>query len=78
MSVSVSPPAPLKYVVGIDIAKDTFVACFGRIDLAQQLRFHKEATFANTSAGFAELQAWTAAYQASSAPLWFVVEATGV
>jgi transposase len=73
-----SPTAPLKYVVGIDIAKDTFVACFGRIEVNQQLRFGKEATFDNTSAGFAALLAWTTNQQASAAALWFVVEATGV
>lgn len=78
MSAALSPPPPLKYVVGIDIAKDTFVACFGRIDVAQHLRFHKEASFANTAAGFADLLAWTARLQAAAAPLWFVVEATGV
>jgi transposase len=73
-----SPTTPLKYVVGIDIAKDTFVACFGRIEASQQLRFGKEATFVNTPAGFAALLAWTAKQQATAAALWFVVEATGV
>jgi transposase len=73
-----SPTAPLKYVVGIDIAKDTFVACFGRIDVHQQLRFGKEATFDNTLAGFTDLLAWTSKQQTTTAPLWFVVEATGV
>ncbi|UYZ64862.1 IS110 family RNA-guided transposase [Hymenobacter weizhouensis] len=70
--------APLKYVVGIDIAKDTFVACFGRIEASQQLRFGKEATFDNTLAGFTALLAWTGQQRTAAAPLWFVVEATGV
>ena len=78
MSVIPSPTAPLKYVVGIDIAKDTFVACFGRIDVQQQLRFGKEAIFDNTLAGFTDLLAWTSKQQTTIAPLWFVVEATGV
>ena len=73
-----SPAAPLKYVVGIDIAKDTFVACFGRIEVNQHLRFGKEATFDNTAAGFEALLAWTAKQRTSAAALWFVVEATGV
>ena len=73
-----SPIAPLKYVVGIDIAKDTFVACFGRIEASQHLRFGKQASFANTAAGFEELPAWTARQQGGAAPRWFVVEATGV
>ncbi|NVO86842.1 IS110 family RNA-guided transposase [Hymenobacter terrestris] len=71
-------PAPLKYVVGIDIAKDTFVACFGRIDLHQHMSFGKEITFANTLAGFAALLAWASKQQGVDAPCWFVVEATGV
>ena len=73
-----SPIAPLKYVVGIDIAKDTFVACFGRIEASQHLRFGKQASFANTAAGFEELLIWTARQQGEAAPRWFVVEATGV
>ncbi|MGI4887021.1 MAG: hypothetical protein ACRYFR_18855 [Janthinobacterium lividum] len=55
MRAAAAPITPLKYVVGIDIAKDTFVACFGRIDTSQHLSFGKETTFANTLAGFAAL-----------------------
>jgi transposase len=73
-----SSTVPLKYVVGIDIAKDTFVACFGRIDPNQHLAFGKETTFANTPAGFAALLVWTTKQQVVAAPQWFVVEATGV
>ena len=51
MRVASPPVAPLKYGVGIDIAKDTFVACFGRIDPSQSLSFGKEITFANTAVG---------------------------
>ena len=78
MRVASPPVAPLKYVVGIDIAKDTFVACFGRIDPSQSLSFGKEITFANTAVGFAALLVWTAKQQVVAAPQWFVVEATGV
>lgn len=78
MCAASSPAAPLKYVVGIDIAKDTFVACFGRIDAGQRLDFRKEVTFANSAGGFADLLAWTSQQHTTSVPLWFVVEATGV
>ena len=78
MHASIPSAPPLKYVVGIDIAKDTFVACFGRIESTQHLRFSKQATFDNTLVGFVALLAWTAKQQATMAPLWFVVEATGV
>lgn len=72
----VSPP--LKYVVGIDIAKSSFVACLGWLDLQQQLSFGKETTFENTAAGFAALLSWVARQRQAAVPRWFVVEATGV
>ena len=46
---------PLKYVVGIDIAKSSFVACFGQVDGHQQVLFSKQTTFDNTLGGFASL-----------------------
>jgi transposase len=70
--------APLKYVVGIDIAKDSFVACVGQLEGSQHLRFGKEATFANSLAGFEALLTWVARQQPLLVPRWFVVEATGV
>ena len=48
MAIPIPAAVPLKYVVGIDIAKDTVVACFGRIEPSQHLRFGKQATFDNT------------------------------
>ena len=69
---------PLTYVVGIDRAKSSFVACLGRLDLSQQLSFSKEVTFDNTLSGFTALLAWVDKQQSTAAPLWFVVEATGV
>jgi transposase len=69
---------PLKYVVGMDIAKSSFVACLGQVDGHQRLHFGKETTFENTPSGFADLLRWVARQQATAAPLWFVVEATGV
>jgi transposase len=77
-SVGACPTAPLKCVVGIANANDTFVACFGRSEASQQLRFGQEATLANTLAGFTALLACSARQQAAAAPLWVVVEATGV
>ena len=78
MATALSPP-PHKYVVGIDIAKDTFVACFGRLEEHQYLRLGPEKTFANARAGFADLLAWTQRQQVPAGPpCWFVVEATGV
>jgi transposase len=73
-----SPTALLKCVVGIDIAKDSFVACVGHATLSQQLHFGKETTFANAASGFAALLSWVDKQHQSGTPLWFVVEATGV
>ena len=72
------PIIPLKYIVGIDIAKDSFVACLGYLEVGQQLHFGKEVTFDNTASGFTDLLRWVAKHQASAIPRWFVVEATGV
>ena len=78
MALSSNSP-PQKYVVGIDIAKETFVACFGRLEEHQRLCLGIEKTFANSLAGFAELRAWAQRQQRhASTPCWFVVEATGV
>lgn len=57
------PPAflaPLKYVVGIDIAKDTFVACFGCIDATQELHFgkHEVVELSRTALGRIFLTSW--------------------
>ena len=73
-----SPTAPLKCVVGIDIAKNSFVACVGHATLNQQLHFGKELTFANSASGFVALLSWVDKQHLSDSPLWFVVEATGV
>ena len=59
---------PLKYVVGIAIAKDSFVACLGYLEISQQLHFGKEATFDNTASGFADLLRWVAKHQAANSP----------
>ena len=78
MALLPSPTAPLKCVVGIDIAKDSFVACVGHATLSQQLHFGKETTFANSASGLAALLSWVVKQHVSGSPLWFVVEATGV
>jgi transposase len=69
---------PLKYVVGIDIAKSYFVACLGQVDGNQQLLFGKATTFENMPSRFTSLLSWVARQQIVAVPLWFVVEATGV
>ena len=63
MATAHSSTVPLEYVVWIAIAKNTFVACSGRIDTRQYLTFGKETTFADTPAGFVALLVWTAMQQ---------------
>jgi transposase len=69
---------PLKYVVGIDIAKSSFVACLGQVASNQQLLFGNVTTFEDMPSGFTSLLNWVARQQIAAIPLWFVVEATGV
>lgn len=69
----------LKYAVGIDVAKDTVVCCFGSIDLQQQTTVSAAKRFANTPAGFVQLLEWTAQRCEESSPeCWFFMEASGV
>jgi transposase len=60
--------APLKFVVGIRIAKDSFVTCFGRIDASQRQSFRKDVTFANLAACFTDLLAWTGKQLTAAVP----------
>ena len=73
-----APNCPAEVRVGVDIAKDSFVACLGYLEISQQLDFGKEATFDNTASGFVDLLRWVAKHQATDSPRWFVVEVTGV
>lgn len=69
----------VKQVVGIDISKDSFDAQYALVDEKQQQRFVTVAQFRNTLPGFRKLHRWAKKMaKGSSAPLWFVMEATGV
>jgi transposase len=69
----------VKQVIGIDISKESFDAQFAIVDEKQQQRFVALAQFRNTLPGFRKLSRWTKKMvERSTAPLWFVMEATGV
>lgn len=69
----------IKHVTGIDISKDSFDAQFAVLGEAQEQRYVATAQFRNTPAGFRKLMRWAKKLVGSStAPLWFVMEATGV
>jgi len=71
--------AVLKHVVGIDVAMDNFTVRFGVITDSQEKRFLATATFSNEARGFRKLLAWTHKQMVEpQAPVWFVMEATGV
>ena len=69
----------VKEVVGIDISKDSFDVQFAIVDAQQQQRFVALAQFRNSLPGFRKLSRWAKKMVGTStAPLWFVMEATGV
>lgn len=68
----------IKYVIGSDISKDTFEACFGSIDINQETKISKSKNFKNSEEGFNALLKWVKESIKDKAPVWFVMEATGV
>jgi transposase len=68
----------LKYCVGLDVAKDTFKACLSVINREQKITVKSSSSFANTTAGFATLQAWVHKHRKEDLKVVYVMEATGV
>lgn len=68
----------IKYVVGIDVSKDKFDACFGEMDIQQQFEAKGKREFANNTKGFKELERWVAKQQKQKVFLIVSMEATGV
>ena len=57
----------LKHIVGIDIAKDTFVACYGTVTSSFEQTISKPTSFENSSKGFIALLRWAASIQQTTA-----------
>jgi transposase len=69
----------VKQVVGIDISMDTFDVQLGISDQELLHEFPAGAQFANSLTGFRRLERWARKLtNGSKAPVWFVMEATGV
>lgn len=69
----------IKQVFGIDVSKDSFEVRFGTITDRQEERFVAAASFPNARRGFLRLLAWAKKQLVShEAPVWFVMEATGI
>ena len=69
----------IKHVIGIDVSKDTLSLSYGTINLNQEQLITKPITVDNNQKGFKELMSFAKKSKATSrAPLYFVMEATGV
>lgn len=68
----------VKQVVGIDVAQDELVCCFGKLYDDFTIEFVARHTFENKWPGFKKLTAWLAPLVNAEVQLRFVFEATGV
>jgi len=64
--------------VGIDIAKDSFVATYTTLLEKQKLKHHSTKSFINNTKGFKEFLGWTKKYQTTNITESYTMEATGV
>lgn len=69
----------IKQVVGIDVSKDTLALSYGTLNKNQEQQITKPITVDNNEKGFKELISFTKKNKGTlTAPLYFVMEATGV
>lgn len=68
----------VKQVLGIDVAQDELVCCFGKMhdDFTPELISHK--TFVNSLKGFESLLTWIGKLSDASVSVRYVMEATGI
>ena len=68
----------VKQVLGIDVAQDELVCCFGKMydDFTPELISHK--TFVNSLKGFESLLTWVGKLSDASVSVRYVMEATGI
>ena len=68
-----------KQIIGIDISKDTFNACYGTFNTDGSKVTSKPRVFINNIEGFKELINWKNQHiDKTKSPVLFVMEATGV
>jgi len=67
-----------KQSVGLDISKDTFVACFSQRQTGKSFHILSSRTFKCTSGAFEQFHRWVQNQRHASAPLQLLMEATGV
>ena len=67
-----------KQSVGLDISKDTFVACFSQRQAGKSFHILSTRTFKCTNGAFEQFHKWVQSQRYTSAPLQLLMEATGV
>ena len=67
-----------KQSVGLDISKDTFVACFSQRQTGKSFHILSSRTFKCTNGAFEQFHKWVQSQRHTSAPLQLLMEATGV
>lgn len=68
----------VKQAAGIDVAQKELVVCLGKMYDDWSPELYAAKTFANTAKGFLSLVEWVKKLSASTPPVRFVMEATGV
>lgn len=71
-------PSIVRQCVGIDISKDSFVACISHKISTDEIIVKSTKKFDNTSIGYDKLQEWVSKFTFVDFPLIYVMEATGV
>src|SRR3954471_2448732 len=68
----------VKYSVGIDIGMSSFKACLTAINELQEVKVKRSGSFSNNASGFARLKEWALKHIKEEAPVFFLMEATGI
>lgn len=62
----------------VDVSKDSLEVVFSTLDLDRRVKVKASRTFANTPAGFKQLQRWLETKRCAQVELRILMEATGV
>ncbi|MBB6005752.1 transposase [Arcicella rosea] len=68
----------LRQCVGIDISKDSFVACISHKTSTDEIIVKSTKKIPNSLSGYNTLQEWVTKFTSPELPLIYVMEATGV
>lgn len=64
--------------LGVDVSKDSLEVVFSTIDVEQYVKVKASRSFANTQAGFKQLQQWLEAKKVAGIEVTILMEATGI